>query len=50
MRIQETDRVLKESRINRHAASQHEPEGMMNRAWKMMSSLPQRLTQMFNRH
>ena len=41
MRIQETDRILKESRNARHSASlnQHE-EGVMSRAWRMISSLP----------
>jgi hypothetical protein len=40
MRIQETDRILKEARINRAAARQHEEEGgVMSKAWRMISSL-----------
>lgn len=42
MRIQETDRILKESRIARNAAAQqhhhHEEEGVMSRAWRTVSS------------
>ncbi len=44
MRIQDTDRILKESRYARSAAAQqnhqhqHHDEGMMSRAWRMMSS------------
>lgn len=42
MRIQETDRILKEARVNRHAAQLHQQEegGVMSRAWRMISSLP----------
>jgi hypothetical protein len=48
MRIQETDRILKESRIARnHSATQHESEGVMGKAWKSIASLPQRLAGMF---
>ena len=44
MRIQETDRILKESRVARHGASQqHEESGVMTRAWRMISSLPGKL-------
>jgi hypothetical protein len=51
MRIQETDRILKESRIARHTVgTQSEPDGMMGRAWKSISSLPQRLAGMFKHH
>ena len=40
MRIQETDKILKESRYARNAAAQqHEPEGIMSRAWRMVSTL-----------
>ena len=39
MRIQETDKILKEARTARHGASQHEHEGIMSRAWRMVSSL-----------
>lgn len=52
MRIQETDRILKESRIARnHAAAEHEhDDGMVSRAWRMVSSLPGRLSGMFRKH
>jgi hypothetical protein len=49
MRIQETDRILKESRYARHAADKHE-EGPLSRAWHTLSSLPAKLTGMFKRH
>lgn len=53
MRIQETDRILKESRVARHAVHQHADEGsssMMSRAWRMVSSLPTRVTGLFRKH
>ncbi|HYH07302.1 MAG TPA: hypothetical protein VEK11_09625 [Thermoanaerobaculia bacterium] len=51
MRIQETNQVLKESRYARNAAAshQHEDSGMMTRAWRMVSSLPEKLTGMFRK-
>jgi hypothetical protein len=40
MRIQETDRILKESRYTRRAAAQHEEEtGLMSRAWSFVQRL-----------
>ena len=44
MRIQETDRILKESRYARNAASQHHEEesGFMSRAWKLVQRLTTR--------
>ena len=40
MRIQETDRILKESRHARHAAAQHHEErGVLSRAWQMVQRL-----------
>lgn len=40
MRIQDTDRILKESRQARRAASQHHEEpGMLSRAWHMVQRL-----------
>lgn len=41
MRIQETDRILKEARLARHSASQQHQEegGVMTRAWRMISNL-----------
>jgi len=50
MRIQETDRILKESRYARHSAGQHEDEGVMSRAWKAVVSLPAKLTGLFKKH
>ena len=49
MRIQETDRILKESRYARNAAAQqHEEEGgVMSRVWKAMSS---KLSGLFHKH
>jgi hypothetical protein len=51
MRIQETDRILKESRYARNAAAQphHDEGGMMSRAWRAVSSLPEKLTGFFKR-
>ena len=47
MRIQETDRILKESRIARHAANQqHEEQGMVSRAWRAVS---EKLTGLFRK-
>ena len=39
MRIQETNGILKESRYARQQANQHHQEGMLTKAWKMISSL-----------
>lgn len=40
MRIQETDKILKESRYARHgAALQQEEPGMMSRAWSFVQRL-----------
>jgi hypothetical protein len=51
MRIQETDRILKESRIARNANHTHgEQDGFVGRAWKSLSSLPQRVAGMFRHH
>jgi hypothetical protein len=53
MRIQETDRILKEARLARsHAAHDHEHDegSMMSRAWRMVSALPSRLTGMLRKH
>lgn len=50
MRIQETDRILKESRISRHAAAQEQGDsGVMSRMWHLVSSLPEKLTGMFRK-
>lgn len=50
MRIQETNGILKESRHARNNAAMqhHEEPGIMSRAWRMVSSLPQKLTSMFH--
>jgi hypothetical protein len=52
MRIQETDRILKESRVARnHTGHEHEHEtGMISRMMHMVSSLPSKLTGMFRKH
>ena len=44
MRIQETDRILKESRLARNAASQQREEesGFMSRAWRLVQRLTTR--------
>ena len=40
MRIQETDRILKESRYARHSAAVHQEEpGVMSRAWSFVQRL-----------
>jgi hypothetical protein len=50
MRIQETDRILKESRVARHAAAQQSEEGgVLSRMWHLVSSLPEKLTGMFRK-
>lgn len=51
MRIQETHGILKESRLTRsaNAENQHEDHGLMSRAWRMVSTLPGRITGMFKR-
>jgi hypothetical protein len=51
MRIQETDRILKESRHARHSAAQQDQEhGIVSRAWRALSSLPERVGGIFKRH
>lgn len=50
MRIQETDRILKESRISRHNSQMHQTQQHASRSWmSMMTSLPQRLMSMFHK-
>jgi hypothetical protein len=39
MRIQETDRILKESRNARHSTEQPQEQGVLSRAWRMISRL-----------
>ncbi|MBV9475215.1 MAG: hypothetical protein JO315_04020 [Acidobacteria bacterium] len=50
MRIQETNGILKESRYARHANHVEQDNGMMSRAWRMMSNLPGKLTGIFRKH
>ncbi len=52
MRIQETDRVLKESRYSRHANAihEHDHDGVLARVWRSITSLPERLTGVFRQH
>lgn len=48
MRIQETDRVLKEARIARsHTAQQEASHGFLDRAWRMVAALPGKVTGLF---
>lgn len=49
MQIQETNRILKESRNARHAhaAHAHDQEGMMQKAWRVVTSLPGKITGIF---
>jgi hypothetical protein len=49
MRIEETNRILKESSYTRHPVQQHE-EGVMTRAWRMVSHLPEMITGLFRKH
>jgi hypothetical protein len=48
MRIQETDRILKESRYARHSAV-HQEESMLSRALRVVSTLPHKLAEMFRK-
>jgi hypothetical protein len=43
MRIQETDRILKESRVSRNAVHEHE-EGRLSRLWHRIAHLPTKLS------
>jgi len=47
MRIQQTDRILKESRYARHSAaevhSNDRESNVLSRAWKAVAALPSRL-------
>ena len=48
MRIQDTDRILKEARVARHGvAQQHEDEGVFSRTWRAVST---KLSTLFRRH
>ena len=49
MRIQETDRILKESRYARNAAHTEQHEGVMSRAVRVLTNLPHRMMEMFKR-
>lgn len=42
MRIQETDRILKESRASRQANHEHD-EGVLSRLWHRVTHLPTKL-------
>jgi hypothetical protein len=50
MRIQETDRILKESRVARQTSARQEESGMMERAWRAVSSLPEKVSGLFRKH
>jgi len=47
MRIQETDRILKESRVARHSTAVTHDEGTMSKAWRMVS---EKFTSLFRKH
>ncbi len=47
MRIQETNRILKEARYAHHAAAQQHEEGVMSRVWRAVST---KLTGLFHHH
>ena len=50
MRIQDTDKILKESRMARNAVShQHDDEGVVSKLWRNVSNLPNRVMGMFRR-
>ena len=49
MRIQETNQIVKESRYGRTPVMPEPEEGMVSRAWRMVSSLPGKLTGIFKR-
>lgn len=49
MRIQETNRILKESAHSRQPVQQPEEEGVFSKTWRMMSHLPERITGLFRR-
>ena len=44
MRIQETNRILKESQTARHHRHEEQHRGLVTRAWKAVSSLPHKRT------
>jgi hypothetical protein len=50
MRIQETNKILKESGYARHSTQQQQDEGMVTRAWRMVSHLPEMITGLFRKH
>jgi len=39
MRIQETDRILKEARVQRHSMADHEQPGMLTKMWRKITSV-----------
>jgi hypothetical protein len=39
MRIQETDRILKEARVARNGAQQQEHESVITRTWRKLTSM-----------
>jgi hypothetical protein len=47
MRIQETDRILKESRHARHSAAIHNEDGVVSRVWRTISSIPGKVSELF---
>lgn len=47
MRIQETDRILKEARYARNTAAHTEDDGRISRMWRAVST---KLTGLFRKH
>lgn len=50
MRIQDTNRIVKDSRINRHPVTDHHEEGIVSRAWRAVVSVPRRVSGLLRRH
>jgi hypothetical protein len=50
MRIQETNRILKETTYARGTTQQQHEEGIATRAWKLVSHLPEMITGLFRKH
>ena len=49
MRIEETTEILRESRLTRQPVQQPN-DGMLTRAWRMVSNFPGKLTGLFHRN
>jgi hypothetical protein len=49
MRIQETDRILKESRYSRQPVCEQEHENVLTRAWHALAHLPTKVMEKMHR-